>query len=456
MKKYNLTIIGAGPGGYVAALYASQRGMSVCLIEKDQVGGVCLNWGCIPTKTLVASAKALSAARSAAAFGVKTGQIELDFSVARKRMWDIAAKLRAGVEYLLKARKVDVIKGAGVILDAHTVQAGPVSVSTDNILIASGSVNIDISAAPVDEKSVLSSTGLLNLDTVPQELLIIGGGVIGCEFASLFHQFGSRVTIIEMMDRLMPASDDEIAKRLEALFRKNGISVKTGSKVIGTSSGNNGKINVALSDGETISADKVLVSVGRKPVVEGLGLEKTGVIFDRQGIKTDEGMRTSVPNIYAIGDCTGGAMLAHVASFQAIMACDIMAGEKRSMMSVPIPSAIFTDPEIASAGLTESAARKSGRNVKTAKFPFRALGKAFAEGKTEGFVKVVFDPDTKKILGADIMGEDASDLIAEMTLAIGKGLTVGDIGHTIHVHPSLAEAVMEACHGACGTPIHAL
>ncbi|MDD5440170.1 MAG: dihydrolipoyl dehydrogenase [Candidatus Omnitrophica bacterium] len=455
MRNYDIAIIGAGPGGYVAALYAAQSGMRVCLIEKDALGGVCLNRGCIPTKTMIKSGRVFASVKEAGLYGVKTGEPLIDFASVRKRAEDVVGKLRNGVEYLLKARKVDVLKGVGCLSDAHTVTVGAESVHADHIIIATGSRNVDIAAARVDEKSILSSSGFLLLSSIPQEIIIIGGGVIGCEFASLYGRFGSRITIIEMLDRLLPAVDEEISRRMEAAFKKSGITVLTGTRVEGTRYGDAGRVMVALSGGTELACDKLLVSVGRQPITDGIALEKAGVLFDKKGIKVDAFCRTNVPNIFAIGDCIGGAMLAHAASRHAFVVVNAIAGKKQEPNSV-MPYAIFTDPEVASCGLTETAVRQKGVDAKSAKFFFRALGKANAEGKTDGFVKIVFDGVSKQILGADIMGENASDLIAELTLAVTKKMTVDDVAETLHIHPTMSEAILEACHCAEGTPIHSL
>ena len=457
MQKYNLTIIGSGPGGYVSALFAAQLGMKVCLIEKGELGGVCLNCGCIPTKTLVSSAKALSLIKDAEKFGVKVGKPVLDFASVTTRTKSVVDKLKKGIEFLLKSRKVDVKQGlSAVIVDEHHIKIGKEDIETENILIATGSSPVDIPAAKIDGKSILSSEGVLKIDSIPGELVIIGGGVIGCEFATIFNKFGSRVTIIEMMEHLIPGGDEELSKKLAAGLKKIGINVLTACKVEGTRYDKGGRIILNTSTGSELSCDKVLVSVGRRPNVSGFGLENIGVEVTKSGIKVDENMRTNLAGVYAIGDCVGGYMLAHVASHEGLVACKNIAGKKEKMDYSAVPSCTFTDPEIATCGMDEKVAKKNGLDVKVSRFYFRSLGKAHAIGKTDGFVKLVSLKTSGKIVGASIMGESASDLIAEVALAIRNGLSSSDVVSTIHAHPTMAEAILEAAHISEGKPLHFL
>lgn len=456
MDKYDLTILGAGPGGYVAALYAAQLGMKVCLIEEDKVGGVCLNCGCIPTKTLLASSKTFSIVRDAGKLGIKVEGARLDFSFVLKRKSEVVEKLKKGIESLLAARKVDVKQGRGVFLNKNTVKVKDENIQSKFIIVATGSVPMDIPCARFNGKSVLSSRDLLEAESLPEEMVIIGGGAIGCEFASIFSEFGCRITIIEMMPNLIPGYDKEISKRLEAIFKKKNIGVMTGVKVESVRAEGK-KISVKVSDGKELSCQTLLVSVGRKPNVKNIGLEEIGIEFDeKKGIKVNDGLKTSVDNIFAIGDCIGGYMYAHVASYEGIVACDNIAGRKEAVDYSAVPSCIFTNPDIASSGINEDTARSKGIDIETSKFYFRALGKAHTLDKTDGFIKMVIDKKTKKILGVDIMGEEASELIAEATLAIKSGKTPQDLAKTIHAHPTMSEAILEVAHVAEGTPIHTL
>ncbi len=456
MEKYDVSILGAGPGGYVGALYAAQLGLKTCLIEEDKIGGVCLNSGCIPTKALVASAKALSCIRNSENLGITARNVTFDFQIIAKRKKEIVEKLKNGIESLLKARGVVIKRAKGTLIDKDTIKTDKETIRSKYIIIATGSNALDIPCAKFDGKSVLSSKEMLQLDSAPNELVIIGGGAIGCEFASIFSELGTHVTIIEMLEHLIPGGDTEISKRLQVALKKKNIGVMTGVKAEDIRVKELGGVIVKASNGRDIPCDKVLISVGRKPNVNDIGLETLGIKFDKKGIKVNRMLKTNINNIYAIGDCIGGYMYAHVASYEAIVVCNNIAGKKEAVDYSAVPYCIFTNPEVSSCGMNEDLAKSKGLDVSLSKFYFRALGKAHTLDKTDGVIKLVTDKKTGKILGADIMGEAASELIAEATLAIKKGLTPEDLVGTIHAHPTMSEAILEVAHVAEGKPIHTL
>ena len=438
MTKYDLAIIGSGPCGYVAAIRAAQLGMKVSVFEKERVGGVCLNWGCIPTKALSATAGVLNNIQRSAEFGINVKGYEIDFSKACERKNNIVKKLSSGIETLFKARKIALVKAKAEIgkIDAK------------NILIATGSLPFQLPGMEFDGKSILSSTDMLKLKSIPKSIIIVGGGVIGCEFASIFRQFGSEITIVEMMERLLPTEDEEISKKIEQIFKKKGIKVFAGTKVEKIE-----KNNVILSNGATVLGEKVLVSVGRVPNSEGL----EGITGDNKGwIRVDENFRTNVKNIYAAGDVIGGVLLAHVASREGICAVEAMAGKNKTIDYNVIPSCIFTSPEIASVGMTEAKARANGLDVRARKFLFSAIGKAHVLGETDGFIKLVVDNKTDKILGAQLIGPHVTELIAEISPCVQFGITSENLASVIHAHPTLSEVIQEACEAVQNKEIHGL
>ena len=419
MSKYDLAVIGAGPGGYVAAARAAELGMKVAVYEKDVVGGVCLNWGCIPTKALSATAAVLTNVQRSAEFGINVNGYELDFAKAQERKDNVVKKLASGIEMLFKAKKIELIK----------TEAKIDKVDAKNILIATGSSPLQLPGMEFDGKTILSSTDMLGLESVPKSILIIGGGAIGCEFASTFKTFGADVTIVEMMEQILPTEDAEIARKLEQIFKKRGIKVFTKTKVEKIEKG-----RATLSNGSTIVAEKVLVSVGRVANSEGLDVE-----CNKGWIKVDENFRTNVKNIYAAGDVIGGILLAHVASREALCAVSHMAGKKSTINYNVIPSCIFTYPEIASVGLTQ----KQAEGARSRKFLFSAIGKAHTLGETEGFIKLVVDSKTDKILGAQMIGPHVTELISEIAPCVQFGLTSEKLASVIHAHPTLSEAIQE-------------
>jgi dihydrolipoamide dehydrogenase len=440
MNKYDLAIIGSGPCGYVASIRAAQSGMKVCVFEKDRLGGVCLNWGCIPTKALLASAVLLYNIERASEFGIDVKNYDIDFQKIQERKGNIVKKLSAGVETLLKARRIEIIKGHAVIKDNVHVAISDTEIETKDMLIATGSVPFELPGMTFDGINILSSTDMLELQEIPKSILIVGGGVIGCEFASIFRQFGSEVTVVEMMEQLLPSEDTEIAKKLEQIFKKRGIKVFTGTKA------------------EQIKekAEKTLVSVGRSPNTEGIGIEDIGIECNRGWIKVDGNFRTNVKNIYAAGDAIGGILLAHVASREGMAAVEIMTGKESALNYDAVPNCIFTNPEIASVGLDERKAKDKGMDIRARKFLFSGIGKSLVLGETDGFVKLVVDNKTDRILGSQIIGPHATELIAELSLCAQFGITSEKLTSVIHAHPTLSEAIQEVSEAVHGRAIHSL
>ncbi|MDP3791381.1 MAG: dihydrolipoyl dehydrogenase [Candidatus Omnitrophota bacterium] len=439
-KNYDLVIIGSGPGGYVAALYASRKKLNVCVIEKDLSGGTCLNRGCIPTKALLQSASILSKVKESKEFGIEVDNFRINFPVVISRKETIVTRLRTGIETLFRANKIELIKGLAKIKSSGAVTVNGEDIAAKSIIVASGSRPGSIPGITIDEVDTCSSDGILNLKEIPKNITIVGGGAIGCEFASLFNTLGSNVTIVELLDRILPTQSKEASRKMETLFKKRGVVVRTSTK-----------FDPASSPG----AKKVLIAVGRKANIEGLGLEEMGIEIKNGRIAVDENLRTSVKNIYAIGDCVPGPQLAHKASYDGILAVDNIVGEARQADYSCVPNCIWTDPEIASVGLTEEEAKARYTDVKIAKFPYLASGKAYIMGKPEGFIKIIGDPKGD-ILGVEIFGEEACDLIAEAVLAKARKINIKDVSHVIHGHPTLSEIFQEAAHIFCGTPIHSV
>jgi len=453
-KKYDLAIIGSGPGGYIAALYASRHNLKTCVIEKDLLGGTCLNKGCIPTKTLINSASIVSAIKDSAAFGVNVDSCKIDFPKMISRKNEVVLRLRTGVETLFRARKIDLVHGRASIVRPNTLDVeGAGELSAKSIIVASGSRPAELANIKIDERDILSSEGALNLKSLPKNIVVIGGGVIGCEFASLFNTLGSKVTIVEFMDRLIPTQSREASKKLEMVFKKRGIEINVSSKA--ESVLREGNIKISITGGKVIETEKVLVSVGRVSNIEGLGLEKAGVNTENGMIAVDEHLATHAKDIYAIGDCVSGPQLAHKASYDGIAACDNILGGERHVDYSNIPNCIWTDPEIASVGMNEEDARMKHPDARIAKFPYIASGKAYLEGKTEGFAKIIGDSGGK-ILGVEIFGRLACELIGEAVLARTSGITIEEWARAVHGHPTLSEITQEALHVFNGKAIHSI
>jgi len=456
---YNIVVIGAGPGGYVAAIRAAQLGAKVAVIEKDEVGGTCLNRGCIPTKTLTYGAEVLNHVRRAAEFGISTGEVTVDFGRLMERKNKVVSQLVTGVNYLIKKNKIDLIKGTARMQAPGnvgvTAAGGEETILTaENIIIATGTEPALISNLGYDGELVLTSNEALNIESIPEKFLVIGGGVIGCEFACIFNALGSKVTVLEVMPTVLPVVDKEVAKTMQGLLKRQGITVKTKANILEVKK-SAGVVTAVLESGEEIAAGRALISVGRTMNSRGLGLEEAGVAVGRRGeIIVNDKLETSVPGIYAIGDITGKVQLAHVASAQGLVAVDNILGRPRVMDYRVVPNCIFTCPEVAGVGLTTQEAQEKGIAMKSGKFPFIASGKAKAMGETDGFVKILADPESDQVLGVHIVGPHATDLIAEAALAIRMKVTVKQLTETIHAHPTLSEAVLEAAEAVHGMSIH--
>ncbi len=455
MDKYDIGIIGSGPCGYVAGIRAAQLGMKVCIFEKDKIGGVCLNWGCIPTKALSASSTAIYNIERSSEFGIDVKDYSIDFSKIFQRKNNIVKKLSSGIEMLMKARKIQLVKGKARIKDNTHIATEDKEFEVKNILIATGSVPFQLPNIPFDGKEVLSSSDILDLQKIPKSIIIVGGGVIGCEFASIFKTFGSEIAIVEMMDSLLPTEDKEVAKKIEQIFKKRGINVFTGKKVEKIEK-KDSTIKASLSDGSFISSEKMLVCVGRSPNTKGLGIEDLGIECNKGWIKIDEKFRTNIKNIYAAGDVKGGILLAHVSSREGIASVEGMAGGDAELDYNVVPNCIFTQPEIASVGLSEDKAKERNLDVKARKFLFSSIGKSHVLGETEGFIKLVVDNKTDKILGAQIIGPHATELIAEISPCVQFGITSEKLAKVIHAHPTLSEAIQEASEAIHNRAIHSL
>ncbi len=457
MKHFDTAIIGAGPGGYVAAIRLAQNGKTVCLIEKEFLGGTCLNVGCIPTKTLIAGAQLMHKLNMAGQYGINVGSVSVDFQKMKSRKDGVVEQIRKSLGGLLQANKITIKEGTAEFISPREIKItgkDPGMVQFDSAIIATGSQPLDIPAFPCDHKKVLNSTSILELSALPKSLAIIGGGYIGCEFASLYAELGVKVTILEALPAILSLQGKTIGDALTASYKKKGVDVRTGLFVEGIDSTSSG-VSVRLKDQPPLTADLALVAVGRKISSSGLGVEKAGVILgDKGAIPVTEKMETNVPGIYAIGDVTGRFLLAHVASHQGIVAADNILGKSAKMHYNAVPAVIFTLPEIATVGMTFEEAKEKGFDATTGRFPFQALGKSIATMDTEGFAEVISDKRTGQILGAQVIGHEASTLIAEMALAIANELTIDCVTDTVHAHPTVAEAWLESALLAEGTPIH--
>lgn len=460
-SEFDLGILGAGPGGYVAAIRAAQLGLKTALVEKDAVGGVCLNRGCIPTKALLKAAEVVALIRRSEEFGVSVGQVTLDFKKVMARKNQVIERLRKGIEFLVGRNKVELVRGVGSIAGTGQIavkgESGERVLKCTNILIATGSRPKSLPGLTPDGKTILTSDHMMILEEVPPTLAIIGAGAIGVEFASMFSAFGSKVTLIEALPAVLPLEDEDVSAELTRAFKKRGIKVFTGAQVAQVREvGGQAEIKLSVKGKEeTVTASKVLVSVGRAPVTDGLGLEKLGVALEKGAIKVDQWQQTSQPRIYAIGDVTGRWLLAHVASAEGVVAVERIAGKNIAPVNYEaIPCCTYSEPQVASLGLSEKKAVERGIKVKVGKFPFMASGKAIANGATEGFVKVVADEKHGEILGVQMVGAEATELIAEVGLAKALECTASEIARTIHAHPTLSEALAEAAHAVHGAAIH--
>ena len=456
MKTFDILVLGGGPGGYVAAIKAAQLGGKVALVEKEVVGGICLNHGCIPTKTLLKNAKVYKTMKHAAEYGVVIGgEVNYDWSLMLKRKDSVVKRLTTGVAGLLKKNGVEVISGFGKVLSSTQVEVNGEVISTKNLILATGASPI---VPPIpglkdayEKKIAVTSRELLQITEAPKKLVIIGGGVIGVEFATIFSSLGSDVTIIEKLDGILPMVDDDIRNQYQRILKRDGIKIFTNAEVKAV---NDHEVTYSFEDkDEKITADTVLVSVGMRP--NSQGLEVLNLKMDRAAVVTDEHLETSVKGVYAIGDLNGKYMLAHVASAEGIVAAEYIMGKKDAHMRYDrIPNAVYGSPEIASVGLTEKEVKDKGLAYKVSTFPLQASGKALADNEKDGFVKLIVSEKYQEILGAHILSYGASDLIAELGVTMTLEGTANEIAHTIHPHPTLSEIIMEAAHGAVDKPIH--
>ncbi|MFD2045948.1 dihydrolipoyl dehydrogenase [Ornithinibacillus salinisoli] len=470
-KEYDLVVLGGGTGGYVAAIRASQLGMNVAVVEKGNLGGTCLHKGCIPSKALLRSAEVFKQTKEASQYGIETNNVALNFMKVQERKNSVVQTLHQGVQGLMKKGKIDVFEGFGRILGPSIFSPMPGTISIEyengdentmivpkNVLIATGSKPKSLPGLEIDGTYVMSSDEALEMDQLPSSIVIVGGGVIGIEWASMLADFGVEVTVIEYLDQILPTEDDMVAKEVEKLLKKKGISFVKGAKVLpDTLSVENG-INIeAEVNGktETFKAEKMLVSVGREANTSNIGIENTDIVLEKGFIQTNDFYQTKESHIYAIGDVIGGMQLAHVASHEGIVAVEHMANQDPHKINYEnIPTCIYSNPEVASVGLTEKQAKEKGYEIKVGKFPFKAIGKALVYGESEGFVKIISDKKTEDLLGVHMVGPHVTDMISEAGLAKVLDATPWEISQTIHPHPTLSEIMGEASLAIDGLQIH--
>ena len=457
---YDVAVIGGGPGGYVAAIRAAQLGGKVLLVEKDKLGGVCLNRGCIPTKTLLKSAEKWQELKNCHEFGLQADNIGFNFDAITQRKNQVISKLRGGIEQLVKSNNIEVVYGVGSLEGPNRLSVqqgdGQISYEAKNIIIATGSMPMRLPIPGQDLPDVIDSDQLLEMIHVPRSMIVIGAGAVGIEFAAIFQAFGCEVTVVEMLPTILPSIDNDMVKRMGPILRKQGIKILTNTKVTSIEESTVG-IRVYLDNGKGIQeiiVEKVLVATGRKPIVVGLALESAGVDYSKAGIKVNNKMETNIPGIFAIGDTTGQQMWAHAASAEGMVAAENSLGGHVIMDYSAVPGCIFTTPELAMVGLTEKEALDKNIGIKVSKFNFASNGKAVSMGETDGLVKIIAHATSDKVLGMHVLGAHASDLIMEGAIAIRNGLTAEEIARTIHPHPSLSETVMESAHGINGDIIH--
>jgi dihydrolipoamide dehydrogenase len=461
-NSFDCIVIGAGPGGYVAAIRAAQLGLKTAVVEREAPGGVCLNWGCIPTKALLKTAEIFNTMKHASDFGLSAGNIEYDFPGVIDRSLKVVDQMTNGVQFLLKKNKVALYRGHAKLQPGNQISVAAEDGSQtilqySNAIIATGGRARTLPSLPVDEERVITYRTAIRLKDQPKKMLVVGAGAIGIEFAYFFNSFGTDVTVVEIMDHVLPIEDEEIAKTLQRSLGKQGLSIK--SKTMVESLERKGQtVNALLKTGDSVeqwSGDYCLVAVGVQGNVENLGLEEIGIVPERSFINVDEFYRTNVPNVFAIGDIIGPPLLAHVASHEGIIAAETIAGHHPHALDYGnVPGCTYCQPQVASIGMTEKAARESGKNIAVGKFPFQASGKAVAINETEGMVKVVIDADIEEILGVHIIHAEATELIAEVGVARSHEAIASSVMDTIHAHPTLSEAVMEAMGAALGRPIH--
>jgi dihydrolipoamide dehydrogenase len=470
--QYDVVVVGSGPGGYVAAIRAAQLGLKTAIVERENLGGVCLNWGCIPTKALIHNAELLEELHNAADYGFSFDNLKVDFGKAVKRSRDIVSRQTKGVGFLMKKNKIEVIEGHGVFTDSHTLKVTPSefkpeakeqSVTAANFIIAAGARARSLPGTQIDGDRIIQYRDAIVLKEAPKKLIVVGSGAIGMEFSYVYSTYGAEVTVVEMLDQILPLEDAEVAAEVQKVFSKRGVAMLTSTRTekveIGADSVAVTVKNLKSGEVQTLTADKVLMAIGVQPNTDSLGLDAAGVTMEKRGfIEIDEVMRTNVPHIYAIGDCTGKLALAHVASAMAIVAAESIAGAPTMPIAADryifMPRATYCDPQVASLGYTEAQAREKGFEVKVGKFPFMPNGKAQALNAKAGFVKIVADAKYGEILGAHLVGPGVTELLPELSLAQMMEITPAEIARNVHAHPTLSEVLMEAAHAVEGHPIH--
>ena len=457
MSKYDVIVLGSGPGGYVTAIRASQLGLKTAVIEKESLGGVCLNWGCIPTKALLKSAQVFEYLKHAKDYGLTIKEFDKDFDAVVKRSRDVAEGMSKGVQFLMKKNKIDVISGYGTLKTGKKVDVDGTEYTADHIIIATGARSRELPNLPQDGKKVIGYRKAMTLKEQPKKIVIVGSGAIGVEFAYFYNSMGTDVTIVEYMPRIVPVEDEDVSKQLERSFKKSGIKILTSTEVTAVdTSGDGVKAMIKSKKGdEILEADMVLSAVGIKTNIENIGLEDVGIVTDRDKILVNDFYQTNIPGYYATGDVTPGPSLAHVASAEGILCVEKIAGQHVEALDYGnIPGCTYSTPEIASVGLTEAQAKDKGIDIKVGKFPFSASGKASAGGHKEGFVKVIFDAKYGEWLGCHMIGTGVTDMIAEAVLGRKLETTGHEVLKTIHPHPTMSEAVMEAVADAYDEVIH--
>ena len=461
-EKYDLIVIGSGPGGYVAAIRASQLGMKVGVVEKESLGGICLNWGCIPTKALLKSAQVFEYINHAKDYGIEVKEAKADFENIVKRSRGVADGMSKGIQFLFRKNKIDTINGFGKLMPGKKVEVssdkGEKTIySADHIILATGGRSRELPSLKIDDKKIIGYRKAMSLEKQPESMVVVGSGAIGVEFAYFYHSIGTKVTIVEFLPNMVPNEDEEVSKQLERLYTKAGMKIMTSSEVTSVdTSGAKCKVKVKTPNGEeTLECDIVLSAVGVSTNIEGIGLEETGVATDRGRVLVNEYYQTNIPGVYAIGDITSGPALAHVASAEGIICVEKIAGHHPEPLDYNnIPGCTYCQPEIASVGYTEKAAKEAGFEVKVGKFPFTASGKAKAAGASDGFVKVIFDAKYGEWLGAHMIGYNVTEMIAEVVVARKLETTGHEIIKSVHPHPTMSEAIMEAAAAAYGEVIH--
>ena len=457
MSKYDIIVLGSGPGGYVTAIRASQLGFKTAVVEKESLGGVCLNWGCIPTKALLKSAQVFEYLKHAEDYGLKVDNAEHDFGAVVKRSRGVADGMSNGVKFLMKKNKIDVIEGFGKLKPGKKVDVNGTEYSADHIIIATGARSRELPSLPQDGTKVIGYRQAMTLETQPKKMIVVGSGAIGVEFAYFYNSMGTDVTIVEYLDKIVPVEDIDVSKQLERSFKKSGIKIMTSSEVTSVdTSGDGVKATVKTKKGEEVlEADIVLSAVGIKSNIENIGLEDVGIAVDRDKILVNDFYQTNIPGYYAIGDVTPGQALAHVASAEGILCVEKIAGQHVEALDYGnVPGCTYSSPEIASVGLTEAQAKEQGYDIKVGKFPFSASGKASASGAKDGFVKVIFDAKYGEWLGCHMIGAGVTDMIAEAVLGRKLETTGHEVLKAIHPHPTMSEAVMEAVADAYDEVIH--